>query len=524
MSDLLRLTKINFKSILKIDPNKRKKSIFGILLFVFLFVYFGFSLYGLAYVMMDGYKALNAPYLLLVQFMLLASLFILFTNIYKVGGTLFKFKDYDLLMSLPIKKWVIISSKIFLLYVSGIIYAALIMIPAFIVYVRNVDVSILFYLLFFITLLVIPMIPLVVSSIIGSLITAISSRFKHKNIINYILTIGLFVVIMVFSTGLENMKAIDMANIGKSMIDMFNGIYPLVKMYNDILSNSNILSLALFIVIPVLLFAIYIKLMVIFHSKINDGLSSYKKNKNYKIGVLKRNTPLLALYQKELKRYFSSVVYVTNTAMGAIMLTLSVIGIVIAGGDKVNQILGIPGFSTTIANIGPLIMGAFCMLNCSTHSAISLEGKNLWIIKSIPVKTKKIFYSKIMVNLTILIPAILINSTIFCIYLKTNLVMTLYMYITPLIYSIFISVIGLIINLHFPLFNWKNEIKVIKQSLSSFIAIFVGMGIAIVPFTIKYSMSNELYTTIITSSMLIITIASYLYMNSYGAKIFNKLN
>jgi len=524
MNNLLRLTKINFKSILKIDPNKRKKSIFGIVLFMFLFVYFGFSLYGLAYVMMDGYKAINAPYLLLVQFMLLASLFILFTNIYKVGGTLFKFKDYDLLMSLPIKKWVVISSKIFLLYITGIIYAALIMIPAFIVYVRNVDVNFMFYLLFFITLIVIPMIPLVVSSVIGSLITAISSRFKHKNIVNYILTIGLFVVIMTTSTGLEEMAAIDMANIGKSMIDMFNNIYPLVSMYNNILSNSNILSLILFISLPILFFMIYIKLMVMFHSKINDGLSSYKKNKNYKIGVLKRNTPLLALYQKELKRYFSSVIYVTNTAMGALMLTLSVIGIVIAGGDKVNQILGIPGFALAIANIGPLIMGAFCMLNCSTHSSISLEGKNLWIIKSLPVDTKKIFYSKIMVNLTILIPAILINSTIFCIYLKTNLIMTLYMFITPLIYSVFISIIGLIINLHFPIFNWKNEIKVIKQSMSSFIAIFVGMGIAVVPFTIKYSMSNELFTTIVTSVVLLLTIGSYLYMNTYGVKLFNKLN
>jgi ABC-2 type transport system permease protein len=410
------------------------------------------------------------------------------------------------------------------LYVTGIIYAALIMIPAFIVYVRNVDVNFLFYILFFITLLVIPMIPLVVSSIIGSLITAISSRFKHKNIINYILTIGLFVVIMVYSASLENMKAIDMANIGKSMIDMFNGIYPLVSMYNNILSNSNILSLILFIALPIILFMVYIKLMVIFYSKINDGLSSYKKNKKYKIGVLKRNTPLLALYKKELKRYFSSVIYVTNTAMGAIMLTLSVIGIVIAGGDKINQILGMPGFSTAISSIGPLIMGAFCMLNCSTHSSISLEGKNLWIIKSLPVDTKKIFYSKIMVNLTILVPAILINSTIFCIYLKTNLIMTLYMFITPLIYSLFISIIGLIINLHFPIFNWKNEIKVIKQSMSSFIAIFVGMGIAIIPFTIKYSMSNELFTTIVTSAVLLITIASYLYMNSYGIKIFNKLS
>lgn len=523
MSNLLLLTKINLIGLIKSYTSTKKKSSLAIILFIALFVYLGYSIYIMADLMMAGYASLNIQYILLAQFMVITSSFILLTNIYKAGGTLFKFKDYDLLMSLPIKKSTVILSKVIILYILSLGYTMLFMIPAFIAYVMNVDVTATFYLLFIVTLAIIPMVPIVIASIIGSFISGISSSFKHKNIVNYILTIGLFLSLMYFSTKMTTMNSIDMANIGKSMVEIFNKIYPLTKLYVDIISDFNILSLLYYVLIPLLLFYVFIKTLIIFYSKINDSLSSYKKNENYKLSKLEKGSPLMALYKKELKRYVSSVNYVMNTAIGSIMLTICIIGFVIFGGDKVNALLGMPGFSDVLLKTGPLVIGAFCLLNCTTSSSISLEGKNLWIIKSIPVNVKEIFYSKIMVNLTVLIPAVLINSAVFSIYLKTNFVMTLFMFVTPIIYSLFVSILGIVINVMFPNFTWENEIKVIKQSLASFLAIMIGMAIAIVPLSISYSFSGELYVLLITSIMILITLALYIYMNKYSVKAFNKL-
>lgn len=71
------------------------------------------------------------------------------------------------------------------------------------------------------------------------------------------------------------------------MVNMFNRIYPLTKLYLDIVSNSNILSLALYIFIPILLFYIFIKILIRLYSKINDNLSSYKKILNIKLTAMK---------------------------------------------------------------------------------------------------------------------------------------------------------------------------------------------------------------------------------------------
>ncbi len=523
MNSLLLLTKVNLLAIFNKDRTNKKKNR-GFILLLVAFIYIGFTIYGFSKLLMEGYIALNAPYLLLAQFMLVTSIMIMFTNIYKVGGTLFNFKDYDMLLSLPIKRSTVILSKIVMLYIVSFLYVLLFMIPSFIVYITNVNVSIMFYILFFITLFVIPLVPLVISSIIGTIITGISSRFNKKNIINYILTIGIFVGAMYISFGMENMEVIDMANIGKSMVDTFNNIYPLTKIYVNIISSQDVLSLVLFILIPVVLFYIFIVGINKFYMKINNNLKSYKKVSNYKLSKLKKVPSLIALYKKEIKRYFSSVNYVMNTAMGSLMLTISILGTVILGGDKIDTLLGIPEFSRALYSYGPLIVGAFCMMNCSTHSSISLEGKNLWIIKSLPVKTKEVFLSKIMVNLSILVPTILINSTVFAIYLKTNFLMTILLYITPLIYSLFISIFGIIINVHFPVFDFKNEIKVIKQSLSSFLSLFLGMIIGVIPFIIKHNMSGINYTLLVTGIMLILTFISYYYMSTKSVKIFNKLN
>ena len=59
----------------------------------------------------------------------------------------------------------------------------------------------------------------------------------------------------------------------------------------------------------------------------------------------------------------------------------------------------------------PLIILSFGVgLTCTTGSSISIEGKNLWILKSSPLEVKDIFISKIAVNIILLVPAIIFDT------------------------------------------------------------------------------------------------------------------
>lgn len=316
MSNLIKINLLTFLDFYKIRNAKNKQELLKSLRgFIFIILGLGvlsFTIFTYLKQTMEAYIALKIPYIILAQVFALVSSFTLFTGIYKVNGVLFGFKDYDLLMSLPIKKNKVILSKIIILYISNLIYTLLFMLPAYILYITNINVDLAFHILFFITLLIIPILPIVISTIVGSIIVIISSKFKIKKLMQILLTIMLMIGILFLSYKLENTNTYDLANIGKTMVEMFNKIYPLTNLYIEIINNYNIKSLLLFIFIPLLIMFIFIKIIEYNFIDINNALIKESVKSNYKMKELKQNGILLTLYKKEIKKYFSSVNYVLN--------------------------------------------------------------------------------------------------------------------------------------------------------------------------------------------------------------------
>ena len=214
-----------------------------------------------------------------------------------------------------------------------------------------------------------------------------------------------------------------------------------------------------------------------------------------------------------------------NTAIGSILLILLSILSLFFETDKLAMIMNDPNGTYLLTKATPLLITLFCGLTCSTHSSISLEGKNFWIMKTIPVSPMKIFISKIMINLTIIVPAILISSILLTISLKLSLVTFILCIFTGIGYSLFISLIGLILNLNFPNFSWTSEIRVIKQSLPAFISIFIGLIFAIIPFSLitEINFNKNIFILLITLFIYLLSLIMYFYLRKIGVKKFYRL-
>ena len=182
MSNLLVILKNSFinntgiNSLSKgIDNSREKKKLLittaTLLLIatVICFVSTSYSI-GLAIVL----KPMGYLDLILVVAILFSCILSFIMSIYKAQGTLFSSKDYDLLMSLPIKNSTILTSKIISLMSISYIETALIIVPASIVYfIYNGSLSWVFFIILLIGLLFIPMLPIIASSIIAIFITDI---------------------------------------------------------------------------------------------------------------------------------------------------------------------------------------------------------------------------------------------------------------------------------------------------------------------------------------------------------------
>lgn len=533
---LLKVQLLNFFGINKIlhsnDKKAKRKAVGFFALMVFAFAYMAVLVFLMCFGMGKALLQLGALEHLPTLVMAMTTIMILMTTIYKVNGTLFGFKDYDTIMSLPVKTGEIVASRLLVIYSFNLFFSMAIMLPAGVAYVILAKPSALFYPIYLLLMLAVPLIPIIVASVIGTVISMISSRFKHSGTVNLIVSLVFFVGIMVVSfsfgavTGGGGASGADFANVGQMIGTMTDKIYPLAGLFTAAIYDLNIVALLIFLGVSAALFLGFSYLVGVMFKWLNTGAMTTRASANYKLQEMKVSSPFMALYKKELKRFFSSSLYVLNCGVGCLMLIIMAVAVVVFGSEAVAQVMGIPGIVTVIAHYSPLLFAFLMVMSSTTAASISLEGKNLWVTKSLPVSERTVFNSKIAVNLTILLPSILISGLMVILGFKFNPLSAALLILLPAAYAFYIALLGLIVNLQHPHMDWINEGTVIKQSSAIMLTLLFGMLSACVPIAgvifIK-AVSSDIILVATLALVIIADIGMYRYLLTKGAKLFRKL-
>ncbi|MDD2363166.1 MAG: hypothetical protein PHH84_09545 [Oscillospiraceae bacterium] len=460
------------------DKREKAKLIRFALLFVFVFFSLLFTIIMYDYIIIDSFNKIGLPQIMPALMMAMASLITLITTIYKVNGLLIGFKDFDMTMAMPIKTSVVVASRLLLLYLMNAGFCLIITLPAGIIYSLFVPQSPLFYLYMLLLALFIPMVPMLIGTALGLLITAASSRFRHANVVNIILALILTLAAMslsiAFPAVITNPEAI-----GKVLMNSVYRIYPLTRIYTKALCESDVVSLLLFIFISVILFVVFVLLIGKFFKYLNTVYTTARTRSNYRLKTLKVSSVIKSLYKRELRRYFSSTIYVFNTAFGMVMAVIMGVALLFFKPAQLEVILELPGFADVIGTLAPMVLAMLVTMSCTTSSSISIDGKSFWILKSLPVKAETVFLSKIMVNLTVTLPLSLISSVLLAIALKMDAVQFVFMLLTPAAFAVLSAEVGLFLNLMYPNFAWTNETAVVKQSIPTLISVLGGMAVSI---------------------------------------------
>lgn len=432
-----------------------------------------------------GLEKLNVGHLIPVYSFILCTVLSLFFTMFKANGELFAYKDYEMLMALPIKTSVVIASRFMYLYIWNTFLSAIIMISMGGVYSVYEKPGVLFYVLWVISILFVSLIPTTVATLIGAVITAIASKSRHSNIIStsltIILVIGIFASSM-FAGGLEgdfNLEQLE--KIYETVLDKVYGIYPLARLYNDAVAVQNVGKFVLFIGISVAWYSLFVVVLSLKYKQINTGITTFKGHTDYQVGTLKSSNTLGALYQKELKRFLSSTVYATNTGMGLIFAVVISIALVVTGTGRLADLTGLEVISTALPKMAAFILATFVSMSCTSCVSLSLEGKNIWLIRTLPVSKEDVFNSKILVNLTFTVPVSVVCGVLFAIGTKANMFEAFMIVLLPVVYAVFTAVWGIFINTKFVNYDWESETQVVKQSVSAIIGMIGGLFIALLP-------------------------------------------
>ncbi len=454
------------------DKKKRHSLYFLLGTYIFLGAIIAIYMSGGAY----GLCFLGLPQIVPAYLLSITSILILVFTILKAGSMLFQIKNYEMLISLPISPMAIVVSRFLNMYAGSLVLAVLAMLPAGIIYGVFVNASAAFYIIYVISIFLVPLVPLTTASVIGAAVTAVAARMKHKNALTIVTSMALIIGVLslsfypAFQAGeITEQQMTDFTSLLSSQI---NNLYPLANLYTEAIVTGSPASFAGFAAVSVGIFAVFAGVVQWKYASICAALITHAARKNYVLGKQHRRSPIGAMYIKEMKRYFSSSIYVMNTAIGYIMMLLLGVAFLFVGRDKVMNAMEVAEAARDMAEkILPFILALMGMLGTTTISALSMEGKQWWIPKSLPVSTKVILDSKILVNLTLAVPSCAIAAVLCVAALGYQGMSSVWMLVIPLMYCVLASVMGMAINIKFPQFHWDNETSAVKQGT----AILAGM-------------------------------------------------
>lgn len=444
-------------------------------------------------------------------FMLLSFTAIFVLSIFETKSELFECKDNDLLLSMPIKPRDIVVSRIFTVLFYNYLTELIIMIPVMISYAMFSGSVIGIFGGIYVTL-TLPVIATSLSVGVGYLVHIISEKFaRFKNLLVIFLSMGFMLVYFVGYTALmENLEGI-IENIDANFEEIAEA-FSFVGVIG---------SVALFKVLPLIIYTLlggciaYITLRTVAKNYIRIITRTTKsKRAVYKEKTLAKKSPLVALSKKELGRFFSSPTYILNGGLG-LVFQIAAAFMIAFGGSDIIQIeaegmaedpLLMESLTMMLAPIFIALL-VFCQsMVMMSSSALSLEGKSLWILKSMPLKAETVLLSKCMPHLILGCASSLLSGIVVAIGAGVTPAEAMLCITIPLAASVLFAFSGIIINVLFPKFEFVNEAQVVKQSLATFLSMLFNMLVGIMVFIAAIVSMVIGYASVIMLAVLLILV------------------
>ena len=405
---------------------------------------------------------------------LLAVLLGVFGSVFNTYSCLYLSKDNDLMLSLPIPVNVIMASRLLSVYLMGLMYLLVVILPAVIVYWVTVSVSAGVIFGGLLLVLLISVFVLTLSCALGWVVAQISLKLKNKSFITVVVSLAFIGGYYFFYFKAQTLIQDLLVNAAVYGEKIKGTAYPLY-LFGRVGAGD---AFAMAVISAVILALFVLMWALISRSFIKIATSSGQTTKKvYKESAMKQKGIAAALLAKEFGRFTSSPNYMLNCGLGILLLPSCGV-LLLWKGEAVISVLN-EVFGERAGCVPVLLSAAVCMLasmNDMAAPSVSLEGKSLWLMQSLPVTPWQVLQEKLCMQLLLTgIPALFCTVCIAFIYPYTPLEL-LSAVLVPMSYVLLSALFGLFLGLKMPNLNWTSEITPIKQSACVMIALFSGFG------------------------------------------------
>lgn len=473
------LTKRQFLGMTKFNKflygNSKEKKVFAYTFFAIVLTVIILSLcwFRMVFQICMTFQSPQEIFNYLLKPFVVVSIFMTFLSaLIKGSGILYLDKSIDLLFSYPIKTKTIVLSKLIYIYIWNVCISFLLLLVPLLYHDSLQKGNILFYVVDILQIFLIPLVPTPVGVLLGNVLyRRLGNLFRvgsYTKSILYLVSFTVFFAFMIFFFGY-----VDFTALFKVVIDNFGFFNEAEK---GILFSHDYKSI-IFSVISVSAGTILTAYVIRTYKRNCAKVQLYsEKSKCIKTNY-KKHEKVSALFRRELKRYFSTPVYLLNTMLGIVSLVLFTLYSCLKI-DTVTMYLKLIGISFKVENTSILlafVIGMLIILSNVTYASISIEGKQRELLKSYPISIKEILLAKYLFHLSLTVPMIFMCATLLGIVCRINVSEYCLLFLLPTVFSVFAGALGLLINLIFPNYEWENVTYIVKQSISAIITILLSV-------------------------------------------------
>ena len=430
-----------------------------------IFAYLSVSLCG-------ALSAVGMDWLFFALMGLLAVFLGAFGSVFNTYSSLYLAKDNDLLLSMPIPVRTIMASRLLGVYLMGLMYSGVVILPA-VIYWIMISASAAAIAGGVLLVALISLFVLTLSCALGWVVAKISLKLKNKSFITVFVSLVFLGVYYFFYFRAQTLIQDLVANAAVYGANIQRSAYPLYLFGR--VGTGDPLAMGIVSAAFAALFLLLYRL--ISRSFLKIATSSGKtERKVYRETRTERQSASAALLRKEFSRFTASPNYMLNCGLGTLMLPIAGV-VLLVYQAKIRDLELLLG--AEFASL--LFIAAVCLLasmNDMAAPSVSLEGKSLWLAQSLPVKPWQVLRAKLAVHLTLTGVPAAICYVLLAFAHPFSAAELLLGAVLIAGYVLLMASFGLFVGLKMPNLHWTNEITHIKQGGAVMLALFSGFAYA----------------------------------------------
>lgn len=523
MNRLRVVTKYFMKNALgEMFGNNKMKTIFLSLIMIFSIIVISIPF---ALIIASGYESFHAAGQegMLLALMVSAGAGICFLlGTYTIMNVFYFSDDIEVLLPMPIKSSELIIGKFLAVLLNMYMYTSILILPL-IAYGIVSKASIIYYLYLVLVLIITPVFPMVLASIICMILMRFTKLSKHKD--GFRMFIGcislIFVILFNYLNSALNgnmthgQTLLKFSEGHNSMMDTMTGIFIINKfssyalLYNN--KTSGLLYIILTLVTSMAIFAAYSYIGGKLYLKGIIGISeSYSTRENILENgkadkIIKINSPLKALVVKDIKIMFRTPTYFINcVAMIFYMPAILGVSMISNGGlANIKNMLNSTNRLNGFVIVGAFVLAAMSIMTGGAASiALSREGRDIIVSKYIPISYKTHLHSKIISSLCINGMAVVITAIVLILIGINKL-----LFILGLLVSIgailLISLIGLFLDFSFPKLTWETEKAIFQKNYLPVLIMVIVVVISGILVILNFFINNYIVIFLVCMSIVL---------------------